>query len=136
MSTFYMDLATYYSELDNNRKAIKFYLLAEEILKSYTQEHSYHGLILLFNLGYTYMMKQYKKANKYFIETAYWQFKTFGIEHYFSKRILKYLKVNYKEFYGAKTYNDSEYNKWLVESLINYHHSVTSNSNDVQFPGF
>ncbi len=137
MSTFYMDLATYYSELDNNRKAIKFYLLAEEILKSYTQEHSYHGLILLFNLGYTYMMmKQYKKANKYFIETAYWQFKTFGIEHYFSKRILKYLKVNYKEFYGAKTYNDSEYNKWLVESLINYHHSVTSSSNDVQFPGF
>lgn len=132
MSTFYTDLATYYSELGNNRKAIKFYLLAEEIFKSYAQEHSYHGLILLFNMGYTYMlMKQYKKANKYFIETAYWQFKTFGREHFFSKRILKYLKVNYKKFYGAETYNDSEYNKWLAENLINYHHSVTNSSNNV-----
>lgn len=132
MSTFFMDLATYYSELGNNRKAIKFYLLAEEILKSYMQEHSYHGLILLYNMGYTYMqMKQYENANKYFIESAYWQFKTFGKDHYLSNRILKYLKVNYKEFYGKETYNDSEYKKWLVKNLISYHNSVANSSNDV-----
>lgn len=126
ISTYYIDLATYYSELGNQAKALKYYKKAQNILKSYNQEHSYHGLILLYNIGYTFMiLEDYKKANKYYIEAAYWQFKTFGKHHYFSKALEKYIKINYEYLLKTEQLSKSNYNDWLIDQFVDYQNSLS-----------
>lgn len=118
----YSDLATYYSEIGNNEKALRKYILGVNLAKQNHKEHHYHTLILQNNIGYTYeILDKYVEANDCYIEAAYWQLKKMGINHHFSKILLANIQRNYVKL--GKNLND--YQNWLNEQIINYSNSLS-----------